>query len=125
MPATILRAEGVFARIGTLRPSGLRRTVMAVHRGFGHSGRCASKRTPHATLHGRRSNASHRQRPEDRDQHDQQRDSGCPAVHDYCFARFTYEPIPHTDCAHHTIGGGAKASAKYWRGGRGDDGGEP
>ncbi len=116
LAAAIPRTERRFRRRCVLRASNWRSlgcTVMTVHRRLGfHSGR-SRERTPHAALHGRRSNARERQRPEDRHKHDEQRDSGCPAVHDYLFARRKHEPIPHADCAHHTITRCPKASAEY------------
>lgn len=106
----------MFARVRAQCTGGLRRlccSAVTVHGGIGRPGGGARKRTPHATLHGRGNDVRQRQWSEDRDEHNQQRESGCPAVH-YLFARFKYGRILHADCANHTIGGGAKASADSW-----------
>ena len=85
LAAAIQRPERSFRRFGVLRPGSGRNsrcTMMTLHRRPGRCGTHLCKWPPHAALHSLWwSDGRLCQRPEARDQHDQQRNSGCPAIH--------------------------------------------
>ncbi len=84
LAAAIQRPERSFRRFGVLRPGSGRNsrcTMMTLHRRLATRAR---ECPPYAARHSLgRSDGRLRQRPQARDQHDQQRDSGCPAIHVY------------------------------------------
>ena len=92
LAAAIHRPERRFGRRYVFRLSRVLRkfrcTVMTRHRRLGRRGSRTRKWLPDATLHSLLSgDTSQCQRPKTRDEHDQQRDSGCPAIHvcDRCY----------------------------------------
>ena len=92
LAAAIRRPERRFGRCYIVRLSRVLRkfrcTVMTRHRRLGRRGSRTRKWPPDATLHSLLSgDTSQCQRPKTRDEHDQQRNSGCPAIHvcDRCY----------------------------------------